>query len=148
MSQSRAFPRRMVSLLLPVAVLASGMGRAVAVVGGPSITLDPDHGPPTSRTVVTGEGFGASEVVVVTFDTKPVGSTTTDPSGSFSTTVRVPKSATPGDHPITATGQTSGRVGLGGLLGADQLVQVPLRPCSERPKTFERAASDAKPGLL
>src|SRR5205823_668698 len=68
----------------------------------------PRHGPPTARVTVSGTGFGPIEQVVVTFDAVQLGTTTTDDTGSFATRIRVPRTALPGEHTITATGQSSG----------------------------------------
>jgi len=81
---------------------------AAGVTATASITLKPKVGPPTTRTKVVGAGFGASEQVVIDFDSSQVGTATTDPTGSFKTKITVPASARPGDHQVTATGQTSG----------------------------------------
>jgi outer membrane protein assembly factor BamB len=58
---------------------------------------------------VTGTGFGASETVAVDFSAAQVATATTSSAGTFSATFTVPKPALPGNHPVTATGQTSGR---------------------------------------
>src|SRR5947208_15947239 len=90
------------ALLTVMAVLAQS-GGATGAITDAHITLNPDHGPPTTRTVVTGTGFGATEQVLITFDAKQVGTATTDGAGSFSTAIRAPRSAKPGDHTVTAT---------------------------------------------
>jgi outer membrane protein assembly factor BamB len=73
------------------------------------ITLSPKIGPPTAKVNVKGSGFGASEAVVVDFDTTKVATATTDPSGSLAVSFKVPRSAAPGHHTVTATGRSSGR---------------------------------------
>src|SRR2546425_1262296 len=83
-------------------------GIATGAIATARITLKPKMGPPTTRTKVVGRGFGSSEQVVVDFDASPVGAAMTDPAGSFTTRIRVPISAQPGDHQVTATGQASG----------------------------------------
>ncbi len=57
---------------------------------------------------MSGTGFGATEDVLITFDTKQVGMGTTDGTGSFTAKIKVPKGATPGNHKVKATGQSSG----------------------------------------
>jgi eukaryotic-like serine/threonine-protein kinase len=89
------------ALLLPPAG-AAGASRDA------SITLDPTVGPPTTNVKVSGIGFGADEQVIVTFDVKKVGTATTDSTGRFAKKVKAPASALPGNHQITATGQSSG----------------------------------------
>jgi outer membrane protein assembly factor BamB len=100
--------RSMAALLAAVVVAAVPGGASAGPPSGTSITLDPDHGPPTTRTTVTGTGFGSVEQVVITFGSKEVGTATTDEAGSFSKNITVPRTARPGDHPVTATGQSSG----------------------------------------
>jgi hypothetical protein len=53
--------------------------------------------------------IGASETVAVDFSGTPVATATTSATGTFTATFTVPKPALPGTHPVTATGQTSGR---------------------------------------
>jgi len=57
---------------------------------------------------IQGIGFQASEVIDLTFDTAPVGQAVANARGKFSTSVAVPASALPGDHIVTATGESSG----------------------------------------
>ena len=91
-------------MLLAVGVFASPAAAVTA-----SITLKPSSGPPTSKVTVTGTGFGASETVAVGFSGTQRATATTSSTGTLSATFTVPKSALPGNHPVTATGQTSGR---------------------------------------
>jgi outer membrane protein assembly factor BamB len=74
---------------------------------GVSITLSPTYGPPTSTVLVTGLGYGPTEKVLLKVDNVVVGSTITDATGNFSTSIIIPASATPGKHPIFATGLSS-----------------------------------------
>src|SRR5262245_24430503 len=67
-----------------------------------SITLDPTVGPPTTKVTVDGSGFGSTEKVVIRFDGTKVATATTDGSGSFGATVKVPAPALPGDHQVKA----------------------------------------------
>ncbi len=75
---------------------------------GARIRVSPQVGPPTTRITVKGQGFGPTEVVDLSFDSSPEGTATTDPSGVFSSPLRVPAWAFPGGHTVTATGETSG----------------------------------------
>jgi outer membrane protein assembly factor BamB len=102
--RGRALTVAAASVLFAVGLFAAPVA-AVTV----SITLKPGAGPPTSTVTVTGTGFGASETVTVDFSAKPVATATTSAAGTFSATFTVPKPALPGSHPVTATGQTSGR---------------------------------------
>ncbi len=98
-------------LLLPALLISCALavpGNAGAAPATASITLDPTYGPPTTKVKVEGTGFGASETVVIRFDATRVGVTTTDGSGGFSKSVRVPAPAVPGDHAVKAAGRISG----------------------------------------
>jgi outer membrane protein assembly factor BamB len=90
-------------------VLAVGLSASPAAAVTASITLKPGSGPPTSTVTVTGAGFGGSETVAVDFSGTQVATATTSATGTFSATFTVPKSAPPGSHLVTATGQVSGR---------------------------------------
>jgi outer membrane protein assembly factor BamB len=98
----------MLAMSMVVAGVAARVEGAVAATTAAGIALKPDHGPPTTRIRVSGTGFGATEQVDITFDDRQVGTATTDGSGSFSKAIRVPRSARPGSHTVTATGESSG----------------------------------------
>ena len=100
---------RVLTVAAASAMLAVGLSAAPAAAVTTSITLKPSAGPPTSTVTVTGAGFGASETVLVDFSGTQVATGITSSTGAFSATFTVPKSALPGNHPVTATGQTSGR---------------------------------------
>src|SRR5947209_3608193 len=83
--------------------------RAAVQASSPNISVFPVSGPPNTNTQMSGKHFGASETVTLTIDTSiSLGSATTDSTGAFSASVLIPKTALPGAHTITATGQTSG----------------------------------------
>ncbi len=102
--RSRALIVAAVSMLL-----ALGLSAAPVAAVTTSITLKPGFGPPTSKVSVSGSGFGASEPVAVDFGATPVAIATTSSTGTFTATFPVSKSTLPGSHPVTATGDTSGR---------------------------------------
>ena len=80
--------------VLLVSFLAISILPAVpARAAGAGMRLTKTIGPPTTKTTVQGHGFGASEGVHIRFDSMPVGSATTDPSGAFRKTIAVPASA-------------------------------------------------------
>jgi hypothetical protein len=93
-------------VLLMMAWPLSSVTQAQAV--GPKLRLSPTVSPPGSRVTIAGKAFGSSEVVDITWDGNVLSKATTDPSGSFSKRTKTPKAAPPGDHTITATGETSG----------------------------------------
>jgi len=75
---------------------------------GTAVAVNPSVGPPFTKVQVTGVGFGSSETVSIDFDAKSVAKANTSSTGSLATTLRVPASALPGKHRVTATGQTTG----------------------------------------
>jgi len=81
---------------------------AGAFPGATAIKLSPAVGPPTTRTVVKGRGFGPSETVDISFDSRSEGSAETDPQGRFSAPIEIPAKAVPGPHTMQATGESSG----------------------------------------
>jgi outer membrane protein assembly factor BamB len=102
--RSRVLTAAVVGMVLAVGVFASPAAAVTA-----SITLKPSSGPPTSTVTVTGTGFGVSETVAVDFSSTQVATATTSATGTFSATFTVPRSASPGNGLVKATGQTSGR---------------------------------------
>jgi len=64
-------------------------------------TLAPKSGPPGTEVTLSGTGFAASADVIIYFDDKDITLATTDDTGSFTTTFRVPKAAG-GMHSIKA----------------------------------------------
>jgi outer membrane protein assembly factor BamB len=104
--------RRGAAVAAMTAVLVLALGTATpslaAVTTTARIALSKAVGPPTTRITVKGQGFGPTEVVDLSFDSQPNRKATTDPSGRLSSPLRVPASALPGDHVVSATGETSG----------------------------------------
>jgi len=83
-------------------------GATPAQAASPAITLSPSAGPPTTRIKVSGSGFGANEAVDVYFDATDMVLASTDGTGAFTVTFKVPASAHPGTHYVTAVGRSSG----------------------------------------
>jgi outer membrane protein assembly factor BamB len=73
-----------------------------------SITLSPQTGAPSRSVDISGNGFAANEAVDVYFDTSYVRLNATNDSGHFSSVIKVPASAIPGGHWVTAVGRRSG----------------------------------------
>jgi outer membrane protein assembly factor BamB len=108
-SRERASIRKIVLLVGTLAVVLAVAPTIVAsAVTTAQITLSKTKAPPTALVVVSGSGFGTSESVALSFDTTLVAAAQTDVSGNFSQQVRIPASALPGAHAITALGQSSG----------------------------------------
>jgi len=74
----------------------------------PAVTVSPGSGHPTGMVEVGGTAFGPSEVVDLYFDTTDLALARTDTSGAFGRSLRIPKSAVPGGHTISAVGRKSG----------------------------------------
>src|SRR6266498_3731738 len=100
--------RRMALLAALTAALVLASAGPSPASASPRIRLSRAIGPPTTRITVKGQGFGPVEVVDLSFDSSPRGKATTDPSGAFSSPLRVPASALPGGHVVSAAGETSG----------------------------------------
>ncbi len=96
-----------VCVLLAMLVMRFYPSHTTAFASGVSINLSPMYGPPTSSVSITGIGYAPMEKVLVKVDTVVVGSAITDTAGSFSTSIIIPLSATPGKHPVFAAGLTS-----------------------------------------
>jgi outer membrane protein assembly factor BamB len=78
--------------------LLCGVARAA-----PSINLSEKSGPPTSRILVSGKGFGPYDAIDIYFDTKDEALALADSSGAFSKIpIQVPASALPGQHWVSA----------------------------------------------
>src|SRR5438105_12155133 len=94
-----------ISVLGLTLILAAGPSRAVAAA---TLTLSRNGGLPTTPTTVNGSGFTASEAIDVFFDTTDMSLTVSSGTGAFSVALKVPASATPGTHWITAVGRKTG----------------------------------------
>jgi hypothetical protein len=81
----------------------SGDVSAYTVVITPEVSINPVTGAVGENTLLTGSGFGASQPLTITYDSKKVASeATTDSKGSFSTAFKPPASAA-GTHPVTVS---------------------------------------------
>lgn len=95
------------TLILVAVVALLGRAQTSAHAAAPGIALYHNFGRPFGAFSVSGHDFGKSETVTITFDSTVIGSATTV-NMKFTQTVHAPGNATPGDHTVTATGQTSG----------------------------------------
>src|SRR5215472_8584616 len=95
----------LVALLLPTAWIV----RSVAA-SGTSLTISPTSGQAGITVQASGSGFGHKELIYVNFDTTLVAAaqSSASKSGTFSISFVVPQSAQPGNHTVTATGQSTG----------------------------------------
>ena len=99
-----------IGLLALVLTLGLFQPGQLAHAMGPSITLSPNAGLPTSTVLVKGTQFGNQERVSLRFDSTPVGRAITSSTGRFSTTITIPQTASLGYHKVTARGLSSGLV--------------------------------------
>jgi outer membrane protein assembly factor BamB len=99
MSIVRVFCR----LICALAFFLLSFGVALAA---PAVTLSPPGGPPTTAVIAAGTGFGATQLVDIYFDTTDL--CLADAAGAFSCTIKVPASAQPQTHWITAAQRSSG----------------------------------------
>ncbi len=94
---------------ITVKTSAGSVTSAQAFTVTPSVKPSPSTGPPTTTVTVAGGGFGAFETVDVYFDTTDEALAATNANGYFAgITMKVPASAVPGAHWVTAEGRHSG----------------------------------------
>jgi outer membrane protein assembly factor BamB len=97
---------KQVCLLSIVVLLAAGV-----CFGKPAVSLSPTSGPPTSKLLVSGNGFKANAEIDIYFDTKDEAKVIANSSGKFSKiSIEAPGSALPGKHFVSAV-QRSGDTG-------------------------------------
>src|SRR6516165_6184288 len=101
---------RIVCLVAKYALACSASILWLAASGfGQSITLSPASNPPNTTTLVSGSGFSAAADVDIYFDTSDLALAVTDDTGSFSRiALRVPASALPGEHMVSAKERSTG----------------------------------------
>ncbi len=90
------------NLVIAILLLASALTGAPAHAVGPTLTLAPSLGAPTTTTTANGTGFAANSLVDVYFDNQQVGFVATDAAGALGYQLTVPASAQPGAHTVTA----------------------------------------------
>jgi outer membrane protein assembly factor BamB len=104
---------RLVFVIVACFALLLSAETATFASGTASITLSPAFGPPLALVKISGRGFGGNEPIIITFDSRNVGSANTSSTGTFATKFSVPIDALPnnyaGTHTVLATGQKSGR---------------------------------------
>ena len=102
MSRAKIFSVAKYVLFCSASILllaASGSSQTVGV--------SPASSPPNSTVLVSGSGFSAGADVDIYFDTSDLARTVTDDTGSFSQiALRVPATALPGKHTVTAKDST------------------------------------------
>lgn len=130
---------RLRTLVVTVIAVAAAIGFSTAVpasaqtactvtgVGGTyvptaaTISLSLGQVAPGAQIQVTGRCCAANSLVTLDFRPEPVvvlGTTQTDVSGNFATTVTIPTNATPGSHTIVASGTNCNATAAVNVLGA------------------------------
>jgi len=95
--------------LATASILLAGTTASPAWAAGVSVKASPAAGQPSAATNVSGSGFGTNEAIDVYFDTTDLLLDVTDDSGNFGAdSLKVPASAAPGTHWITAIGRRDG----------------------------------------
>ncbi len=100
---------RMSVVAVTLLLVAALLGVVPAYAAGPTLTLSPATGAPTSKTTVTGTAFPANILVDVYFDSSQVGFGVTGDTGSLTYSLTVPASAQPGSHMVTVAAHSGGQ---------------------------------------
>jgi outer membrane protein assembly factor BamB len=127
-------------------LLSVGMAFATGVTE----TLSPAIGPPTTNVQVSGAGFPASTAVDIYFDTTDEVLAVTSATGTFSgIVVKVPASAVPGAHWITAVARgTSGKAAQAAFTVQTNWTQDRYSPLHRSVNPFENVLSPSSVGTL
>ena len=100
---------KILSLAKYVLACSAGILWLTASSFSQSITVSPASNPPNTTTLVSGSGFSAGADVDIYFDTTDLALAVTDDTGSFSQiALRVPASALPGEHTVSAVERSTG----------------------------------------
>jgi outer membrane protein assembly factor BamB len=137
------------ALLLSLSMLVGMVTVPVvqANAAGVKISLSPTFGPPTTKVKVTGTGFPASDPITVAFDSATVASATTNAAGKFAVSFKVPATAPPGPHTVSAFDPA----GLGGsvmFLVRTDWNSVRFDPAASGFNPYENVLSPANVGNL
>jgi outer membrane protein assembly factor BamB len=130
--------RLLVLVLVALALLAPA---SQAGARAATLALTPSVGPPSAIVRATGSGFGAQEVVDLAFDGAIFAHATTRPDGSFLSRLTVPGSALPGDHTVSATGETSGTTASVAFLARTDWPQFHRDPARSGENPYENVLS-------
>ena len=116
---------------------------------GQSITVAPASGPPSSTVLVSGSGFSAGADVDIYFDIIDLAITVTDDTGSFSqVALRIPASALPGKHTVSAKEPSTGASAQTPFLVNTNWSQFRMRPSHDGHNRSENVLSPATVGGL
>ena len=118
-----------------------------AHAAGVKLTLMPTSGPPTTKDVVKGSGFPASNSITVTFDATTVATTAANAAGKFSVSFVVPATALPGPHAVTAF-DPAGLGGSANFIVATDWLSAHFDPADSGFNPYENVLSPSNVGGL
>ena len=114
-----------------------------------SITVSPASNPPNTTIFVSGSGFSAGADVDIYFDTTDLALAVTDGTGSFSQiALRVPASALPGEHMVSAKERSTGASAQTPFRVDTRWAQFRKRPSHDGHNLGENVLSPATVGGL
>lgn len=153
--------RRRVLVACATASLVVGLGWQVSAFARPLegpraafITTSSGISAPGGTLMVDGQNFAPGESILLTLfsDAVPLGGTSSNGTGSFSTSVTIPPGTTPGEHTIVATGATgdSATTGINVLINqtiaAPSIAALGSGPSASAPKTLTLSHITLVPG--
>jgi len=154
--------RRSLIAACAAASLVIGLGWQVSAYARPLegphaafITTSSGISAPGGSLIVNGQNFAPGESILLTLFSLgvPIGSTSTNGTGSFSTPVTIPPGTTPGDHTIVATGGTGDSAVTGIDVVINQVIATPSiaalgsgPSASAPPKTLQLSHITLVPG--
>src|SRR5215831_18063570 len=114
-----------------------------------SITVSPRSNPPNTTMLVSGSGFSIGADVDIYFDTSDLALAVTDDTGSFSRiALRVPASALPGEHTVSAVDRSTGASAQASFRVDTRWSQFRKRPSHDGHNFGENVLSPATVGGL
>ena len=127
-------------LLLTACLLCSTVARAEETpTPGPTVTINPTVGPPTTNVLVAGFGFDPYAAVDIYFDLTDLALAVTNGAGGFGggslqggIAIQVPASALPGTHWITAVERYGIKAAQKPFLVRTDWAQFRFRPRPQR----------------
>jgi hypothetical protein len=114
-----------------------------------TITISPNVGPPTTKTLVSGSGFAPNSNLRLLFDHQQHAQAVADASGSFANvSLQVPVVALPGEHTVAATSPDGGTLAQTSFLVRTDWNQFHFSPNRQGTNPFENVLSPATVGGL
>lgn len=130
-------------------LLVTCLALSALASAAPSIALSRRSGPPTTRILVSGEGFAPNVGVDIYFDTKDEALVVTNSQGEFKDTkIEVLRSATPGEHWVTALERNNDTGAQESFLVQTDWRQFRFSPTHQADNPFENVISPKTVGSL